>query len=196
MSAKRQARSSVLLTIRTYYLHATPNRFSGPHMTRRSQPPADADTATRPIPTSPAADAAGIIAVVMVGALVFALGWFKVASLDVGYHVAYGGQFLDTGQIVGRDPFLLPETAVPPKLYQYRTPGPVGWPLRDRVGITWTHLSAKRQARSSVFLTIRTCYFRATPNGIRPSLSRKPVDLPECGSIRTAPERSEVIPCR
>jgi hypothetical protein len=82
-------------------------------MTRRSQPPADADTATRPIPTSPAADAAGIIAVVMVGALVFALGWFKVASLDVGYHVAYGGQFLDTGQIVGRDPFLLPETARP-----------------------------------------------------------------------------------
>jgi len=81
-------------------------------MTRCSQPSADADTATRPIPGFPV-DLPGIIAVVAVGALVLALGWFKVASLDVGYHVAYGRQFLDTGHIVGQDPFLLPETARP-----------------------------------------------------------------------------------
>ena len=43
----------------------------------------------------------------------FALGWFKVASLDVGYHVAYGRHFLDTGQIVDQDPFLISETARP-----------------------------------------------------------------------------------
>ena len=37
----------------------------------------------------------------------------KVASLDVGYHVAYGRHFLDTGHIVELDPFLTPETARP-----------------------------------------------------------------------------------
>jgi hypothetical protein len=35
--------------------------------------------------------------------------------------------------------------------------------VRDRIGITWTHLPAKRQAKSSVLLTIRSRYFHATP---------------------------------
>jgi len=33
--------------------------------------------------------------------------------------------------------------------------------LRDRVGGTWNHSPAKRQAKSSVLLTIRTRYFHA-----------------------------------
>ncbi|MBN2562857.1 MAG: tetratricopeptide repeat protein [Phycisphaerae bacterium] len=45
--------------------------------------------------------------------LVLALCWFKLGSLDTGYHIAYGRHFLDTGRIVDRDPFLYPETAVP-----------------------------------------------------------------------------------
>lgn len=50
----------------------------------------------------------GIAATIVAGLLVLALAWFKLASVDIGYHVAYGGWFLDHGHIVDRDPFLLP----------------------------------------------------------------------------------------
>ncbi len=43
------------------------------------------------------------------------LAWFKVGSLDIGYHVSYGRHFLETGEIIGTrpDPSLYPETAIP-----------------------------------------------------------------------------------
>ena len=49
---------------------------------------------------------------VAAGCLILALAWFKLGSLDTGYHVAYGGCFLDHGRIVDRDPFLYAEHAV------------------------------------------------------------------------------------
>lgn len=54
-------------------------------------------------------------ACICAGILVLVLAWFKLSSLDIGYHVAYGRHFLDHGEIVGfrPDPFLMPETAVP-----------------------------------------------------------------------------------
>jgi predicted aconitase with swiveling domain len=55
----------------------------------------------------------GLVACVAAGLLVLVLAWFKLSSLDIGYHLAYGRHFLDTGRIVERDPFLYPETAVP-----------------------------------------------------------------------------------
>ncbi|MCG8404916.1 MAG: tetratricopeptide repeat protein [Phycisphaerales bacterium] len=56
-------------------------------------------------------DRLGILACVFVGVLVVALSWFKLSSLDIGYHVAYGRHFLKTGEIVGDrpDPFIYPE---------------------------------------------------------------------------------------
>lgn len=58
-------------------------------------------------------DRPGILAAIAAGLFVLALSWFKLASVDIGYHVAYGGEFLDLGTIVDRDPFLLPSVAVP-----------------------------------------------------------------------------------
>ncbi len=54
-------------------------------------------------------------AVACMAAAVFALtvGWVQLGSLDTGYHVAYGRQFLDHGEIVDHDPFLMPEVARP-----------------------------------------------------------------------------------
>ncbi len=48
-------------------------------------------------------------------ALTVSLCWFRIANLDLGYHLAYGNHFLATGEIVGfaPDPFLRDETAVP-----------------------------------------------------------------------------------
>ncbi|MFH1417875.1 MAG: hypothetical protein ABII12_06275 [Planctomycetota bacterium] len=58
------------------------------------------------------ADWLGIAACVAAACLILGLSWFKLASLDIGYHVGYGQHFLDCGEIVGRDPFLYPENAV------------------------------------------------------------------------------------
>jgi len=57
------------------------------------------------------ADPLGVAATVIIGLFVLALSWFKLASVDIGYHVAYGGWFLDHGHIVDRDPFLLASVA-------------------------------------------------------------------------------------
>ncbi len=55
----------------------------------------------------------GIAACVAVGCFILAVSWFKLSSLDTGYHLAYGNHFLETGKIVEVDPYLYPETAVP-----------------------------------------------------------------------------------
>ncbi len=60
----------------------------------------------------PRLDWLGIAACATVACLILGLSWFKLASLDIGYHLAYGQHFLDSGEIVGRDPFLYPENAV------------------------------------------------------------------------------------
>lgn len=39
-------------------------------------------------------------------AVLAALAWFELASVDLGYHLAYGRQFLETGRIVEVDPFI------------------------------------------------------------------------------------------
>lgn len=60
-------------------------------------------------------DIAGPVACLLAAMFVLSLSWFKLSSLDIGYHVAYGRYFLDTGKIVGfePDPFLVSETAIP-----------------------------------------------------------------------------------
>ncbi len=55
----------------------------------------------------------GPAACLAVAILALALGWFKLASLDTGYHVAYGRHFLEHRQVVELDPFLYAETAKP-----------------------------------------------------------------------------------
>ena len=53
----------------------------------------------------------GLVACCVVGLFVLLVTWTKLGSVDTGYHVAYGRQFLDHGVIVDRDPFLYPENA-------------------------------------------------------------------------------------
>lgn len=53
----------------------------------------------------------GIAACIAAGCLVILLSWFKLSSVDIGYHLAYGRHFLETGHIVELDPHLYPETA-------------------------------------------------------------------------------------
>jgi hypothetical protein len=54
----------------------------------------------------------GVAACLAALCLLYSLASFKLSSLDTGYHVAYGGYFLDHGRIVDRDPFLYPQNAV------------------------------------------------------------------------------------
>lgn len=75
-------------------------------------PPRD-EPAFSPEPRRALPDWPGLVACAAAAVVVLALSWFKLSSLDLGYHLAYGRHFLDTGQIVDRDPFLYPETAVP-----------------------------------------------------------------------------------
>lgn len=63
--------------------------------------------------TSQRGDRLGAAACVVVGAFVLSLSWFKLSGVDLGYHLAYGRHFLETGRIVERDPFLLPGNAEP-----------------------------------------------------------------------------------
>ncbi|MCB9851696.1 MAG: hypothetical protein H6819_01270 [Phycisphaerales bacterium] len=55
------------------------------------------------------------LAVIFAGTLVVLLAWFRIGNLDLGYHIAYGRHFLNTGEIVGTqpDPFLYAETKQP-----------------------------------------------------------------------------------
>ncbi len=73
--------------------------------------PQDNAPSSRPRPCRQT-DWLGVATCAVVGCLILALCWFKVGNLDTGYHVAYGRHFLTTGEIVQRDPFLYPETAV------------------------------------------------------------------------------------
>lgn len=82
----------------------------------RREPSVPATTETAAAGLSPQRrqrDEPGWLACLAAAALVLALSWFKLSSLDLGYHLAYGRHFLDTGRIVDRDPFLYPEVAVP-----------------------------------------------------------------------------------
>jgi hypothetical protein len=84
-------------------------------MARTTMPRArDIKTAGQPIRLR-RTDWLGLAALLAAGCLILALSWFKLGSLDTGYHLAYGRHFLDSGQVVGRlaDPSLYPETAVP-----------------------------------------------------------------------------------
>jgi tetratricopeptide (TPR) repeat protein len=54
-----------------------------------------------------------VLACLAAAAFVLAVSWIKIESLDTGYHLAYGGYFLDHHAIVDRDPFLYPENAIP-----------------------------------------------------------------------------------
>jgi len=62
-------------------------------------------------PTRTMPDWLGIAACFAAGAFVLSLSSFKLSSVDIGYHVAYGRHFLQTGRIVDLDPFLLPQNA-------------------------------------------------------------------------------------
>lgn len=89
-----------------------------------------------------------------------ALGWFKLSSLDIGYHLAYGRHFLDQGEIVGfrPDPFLLPETAVP--FVNANWGSQVVMALADRVAGT-TGLTALRIGLIVVMMTAIAVTVRA-----------------------------------
>ena len=63
--------------------------------------------------TCPRRDVVGLSACIAAACFILCLSWFKIDSLDTGYHLAYGGHFLDHHKIVDRDPFIYPENAVP-----------------------------------------------------------------------------------
>lgn len=46
------------------------------------------------------------LAVVAAATLALALCWFEFSSVDLGYHIAYGRKFLDSGRIVECDPYI------------------------------------------------------------------------------------------
>lgn len=80
--------------------------------------PTPAESQTRPMPHTrpgPRLEVPGLLAVACAAGLVLCLAWFPLASIDLGYHLAYGRHFLDTGIIVGfqPDPILRAEYAVP-----------------------------------------------------------------------------------
>ena len=53
----------------------------------------------------------GIIAVAAAFALVAALSWRTITSVDLGYHLAYGDEFLDHGRIVDSNRFIYTDVA-------------------------------------------------------------------------------------
>lgn len=58
-------------------------------------------------------DILGLMTLIAAAMLFAALGWSRLGSIDLGYHIAYGRHFLDTGRIVEQDPFLYPGVALP-----------------------------------------------------------------------------------
>jgi len=82
--------------------------MSKPESSTNSQLPSQSEKAERL--------RAGIAWAALIAAVVLfvSLCWFKIANLDLGYHLAYGNHFLSTGELVGfaPDPFLREETAV------------------------------------------------------------------------------------
>lgn len=73
----------------------------------------DADVKTETGSKRSRVDWLGVFACVAVGCFILAVSWFKLSSLDTGYHLAYGNHFIETGEIVEVDPYLYPETATP-----------------------------------------------------------------------------------
>lgn len=72
------------------------------------------DTAANPdLHSSIRRDATGMAALIASAIFVCAISWFQLGSIDLGYHLAYGRHFLDTGKIVEVDPFIYPEVARP-----------------------------------------------------------------------------------
>lgn len=65
------------------------------------------------LPSSTRRDAAGLAALTASALFICAISWFQLGSIDLGYHLAYGRHFLDTGKIVEVDPFIYPEVARP-----------------------------------------------------------------------------------
>jgi hypothetical protein len=66
-------------------------------------------------------------AAVSAGALVMALSIRTLVSPDLGYHLAYGERFLETGQLVDHNPciYTLPDKGLPPE--HRPAPGPGCW---------------------------------------------------------------------
>ncbi len=53
-----------------------------------------------------ASRAAWVVGLVAGASVVFLLSWFELASVDLGYHLAYGRRWLETHRIVDCDPFI------------------------------------------------------------------------------------------
>lgn len=62
------------------------------------------------------------IALAAVGVFVFLLGYRTLTSVDLGYHLAYGEEFLKTGRVVDHNPFIF--TLPPPDLPKDAQPDP------------------------------------------------------------------------
>ena len=68
-----------------------------------------------------------VLAVVFVCVFVALLSLRTIRSVDLGYHLAYGDHFLQTGEIVDHDPtiYTLPDASTPPQ--KRPEPGPSCW---------------------------------------------------------------------
>ena len=84
-------------------------------MANRTDSQSSIDRAHVSAGVSPSLRLVHLLALLSSAILILALCWFKIANLDLGYHLAYGNHLLETGDIVGfePDPFLRGETAIP-----------------------------------------------------------------------------------
>ena len=107
-----------------------------------------------------ARDALGLAAFLFAILFVGAISWFKLGSIDLGYHIAYGRHFLDTGRIVEVDPFIYPEVARP--FVNANWGSQVLIALAERVGSSAGLIALRSLLLAVVFVCIATIVRRAT----------------------------------
>ncbi|MCA9255980.1 MAG: hypothetical protein KDA33_10100, partial [Phycisphaerales bacterium] len=102
------------------------------------------------------------MAVALAGALVCTLAWFRIGNLDLGYHIAYGRHFLETGRIVGAeaDPFLYAESREP--FVNANWGSQVVFALVERAGGVTGLFALRCSLIATIFAAIEHIAFRQT----------------------------------
>lgn len=108
---------------------------------------------------APNRDPLGAALCVVVGLLVLALSWFELSSIDLGYHLAYGRHFLDTGKIVEVDPFLYPRNTQPFINANWGSQVIIAWVER------WLGVFGLAGLRLSLIAVVFACIYRMIRRG-------------------------------
>lgn len=108
----------------------------------------------------PSRDLVGSAALLFAILFVAALSWFKLGSIDLGYHIAYGRHFLDSGKIVEVDPFIYPQVARP--FVNANWGSQVLIALAERIGGSAGLIALRSLLIAVVFICIAVIVRRAT----------------------------------